>query len=301
MTEGQLLSSTSSLTVSRRSTVFQKSGSREGAVASNFVGAEPGRGPRNGERRTVGASLAGARTAPLTQLLPRPLPAELRRHRDQVISRLRATVLTVQPGKVDVAAMDPGNPGWAGLLLLEGLLLAQLDAGRARVGWLLGPEDLLRPCQVEVGLTRQTSWQALTAARVAVLDAHFVRRVAPVPGVMSELLARAQQTTHWLLAKSLLISSPSVEERLVLLFALFGERWGKVTREGVHLELPLTHALIACLAGARRPTVSTTLGTLQQKGIIKRNRQGGWLLCRGDEVAPRLSCWQQYADALGYW
>lgn len=235
------------------------------------------------------------------QLLPHPLPDELRRHREQVVSRLRAKVLTVQSGKVDLTAIDPGRPGWAGLLLLDGLLLAQLDAGRARVGWLLGPEDLLRPCQVEVGLTRQTAWQALTATRVAVLDADFVRRVTPVPGVMSDLLDRAQQTTHWLLAKSLLISSPSVEERLLLLFALLGERWGKVTREGVHLELHLTHALIACLVGARRPTVSTTLASLQRRGIVKRDRQRGWLLCRGDGVAPSLGCWHKYADALGYW
>ena len=86
----------------------------------------------------------------------------------------------------------------------------------------------------------------------------------------------------------------------MFLFALLGERWRKVTPEGVRLDLRLTHALIALLVGARRPTVTATLSTLQHKGIVKRDAGGSWLLCPGDTVG-RSSSWQEYARALGCW
>jgi CRP-like cAMP-binding protein len=133
-----------------------------------------------------------------------------------------------------------------------------------------------------------------------VLDADFARRAASVPGVMSELLFRLHRTSRWLLSKSLLVSSPIVEERVMFLFALLGERWGKVTPEGVRLEVRLTHALIALLVGARRPTVTATLNALAHKGIVKRDGRGAWLLCPGD-IAGRPSSWEKYADALGCW
>ena len=86
----------------------------------------------------------------------------------------------------------------------------------------------------------------------------------------------------------------------MLMFALLGERWGRMTPEGVHVELKLTHSLIASLVGARRPTVTATLRSLHEKGIVTRDVRGGWLLRPGNVVA-RPACWQEYADVLGCW
>ena len=46
---------------------------------------------------------------------------------------------------------------------------------------------------------------------------------------------------------------------------------------GVHLRLSLTHEVLAELAAARRPSVSTALGRLTRDRQIER-RQGLWVL-----------------------
>jgi len=140
-------------------------------------------------------------------------------------------------------------------------------------------EDLIRPWQLpEIAVATNPRWRALAETRIAVLDHGFRQRAATTPGLIDELLARAAHTTHWLLAQSLLLSSPSVEERLLLWFAFCGERWGKVTPDGVVLDLPVTHDLLGALVGARRPTVSLALKSLEASGFLARNGGQAWLL-----------------------
>lgn len=215
--------------------------------------------------------------------------------------RARVSVLHLAAGPVQLDHLLAETEETVGLLILEGLVVVELSAGRAKVGWLTGAEDLLRPWDMgEVSLTRCSTWRALRPTRVAVLGPEFARRAAAVPLLLCGVMARATRTSHWLLAKSLVTSAPIVEEKLLLLFALMGERWGRVTAEGVVLDLPLTHSLLAVLCGTRRPTVTTALHGLERDGLVDRVEGGAWLLRRkGLEREPRASCWLQYADALG--
>ena len=73
-----------------------------------------------------------------------------------------------------------------------------------------------------------------------------------------------------------------VDRRLLALFWQLAERWGKVVADGVSVTLPLPHRLIAELVGARRPTVSTALGQLADRGLLTRDGET-WLL-HGDPV-----------------
>lgn len=194
---------------------------------------------------------------------------------------LRARVLQLPPGGCDLGPIVTDGNRWLGMLVLDGFLMARLSAGRGTIGWMVGPDDLIRPWEVgEVRLARRARWRALTPTRVALLDAGFSARVAGMPAVTRGLVARAARTTHGLLATSLLASSPIAQERLMLLFALLAERWGTVTADGVWIDVPLTHALLADLCGARRPTVTGALKSLRSCGLLRRAAGGGWLLCR---------------------
>ena len=215
--------------------------------------------------------------------------------------RLAARVAHVPPGPFDAARLVDDPAGWLGLLVVDGLALVQVAAGRAPIGWLVGGEDLVRPWEMsEVSLLASASWQALAPMRVALLDADFARRAAGLTTVTDALAAKAMQTSHWLFAKSLVTGTSVIEERLLLLFALLGERWGKATSAGVLVAMPLTHQVLATLVGARRPSVSTALRGLCAAGLLRRTADG-WLLCRsvptGEPRRPR--CWAQYAEALG--
>jgi CRP-like cAMP-binding protein len=201
--------------------------------------------------------------APAMMRLGRPLPAR---------------VLQLAPGKLDLDPIE-ANAGSYGLMVLDGLLLIELEAGRAHIGWLIGPQDLVRPSGMrELALTSTSRWRALTAVRLALLDREFGLRAGGVPLVTRVLVNRAMRTANWLLAKGLIVSSPSVEERILLLFSLLGERWGKVTTEGIRLQLPLTHANLASLCGARRPSVTLALHALERDGLLSCGEKGTWLL-----------------------
>ena len=239
------------------------------------------------------------------------LDAQLRERRSafdtDAARRLVARVRHVARGPFDAAAIVPDPADSLGLLVLDGLIALGLDAGRAQVSWLIGPGDLIRPWDMrETCLTEQTRWHALTNTRVALLDGDFSRRTGGIPVIARSVVAKAAQTSQWLLAKSLIVSAPVIEERLLLLFALLAERWGKVRSEGVWLELPLTHEMLARMSGARRPSVSTALRSLGDAGLVESMHRGCWLLhgfpgSRERSVGWTTNpCWRLYADVVGF-
>jgi CRP-like cAMP-binding protein len=213
-----------------------------------------------------------------------------------------ARIAHLPPGAADLGSLTGGGEGWVGLLILHGVMIVEAEAGRARVGWAVGEDDLVRPWDLaESSLTRQATWRVLTPVRMALLDEAFANQLRSVPALSSVLIERAARTTRWLMAKSLVLSSPVVEERLLLLFALLAEKWGRVTSYGVRVDLPVTHELLAALCGARRPSVTLALRSLTRQELIARGPDGRWILRRELIVdgAARPSCWPQYAEALG--
>jgi CRP-like cAMP-binding protein len=66
---------------------------------------------------------------------------------------------------------------------------------------------------------------------------------------------------------------PRVERRLLLKLRQLAERWGRVTPEGVRLDLRLTHQELADMVGAVRESVTLALGRLARQGELEiRNR-----------------------------
>jgi CRP/FNR family transcriptional regulator, cyclic AMP receptor protein len=220
----------------------------------------------------------------------------------RIVTRVRD--LARGPFDADAIIEDPSDS--LGLVVLDGWIALGLDAGRAQISWLIGSGDLVRPWDMqELSLTDNPAWQALTPVRVALLDGHFRQHAAYVPGVARTLVTKLAATTHWLLAKSLIVSAPMIEERLLLLFALLAERWGRVTLEGVMLELPLTHDLLARMCGARRPSVTMSLRSLVDAGLLRCPHRGCWVLRRAIPAPASLRwgtnpCWRRYADAIGF-
>ena len=217
--------------------------------------------------------------------------------------RLAARSMHLAEGPFDPGDFVSNPDGWLGLLIVTGELLVEIEAGRGPTGWLVGTEDILRPWEMdELALTADATWTALSESQIVLLDADFARRTLGIADVSRALLAKSAQSTHWLLAKSLITATPVIEERLLLLFALIGERWGRATPEGVMIHLPLTHRVLASLVGARRPSVSTALGALDEEGLVSRVPRDGWLARRPPvltDPSPRR-CWERYVQALGF-
>jgi CRP-like cAMP-binding protein len=204
---------------------------------------------------------------------------------DGVPHPLPARTIYLPAGEIDSALLEL-DESYFGVMVLDGLLLVEHQAGRARIGWMMGEHDLIVPsASCDAHLTDGGRWRALTPACVAVLDREFALRARHVPQVTSVLLKRVTTTANWLLAKGLVAGAPTVVEQLLLVFRLYGERWGRVTADGVLLRLPLTHAVLALVCGARRPSVTLALHALERDGSLRRTVDGAWLLRRTDSSA----------------
>ena len=203
-------------------------------------------------------------------------PAALRR----ATAAARARTLRLDPGRWEPAAQ--GDAGGAiGLLVLDGVLCRSVIVGDERSGELLGAGDVLRPWTrddapaVPAGL----EWEVLAPAEIAVLDCAFVQAVAPWPEIVGELIDRALRRARSLAVLSATSHIKRVDVRLLALLWHVADRWGRVTPQGVVVPLRLTHATLAALVGAQRPSVTTALSRMNQRGVLGRT-EAGYLVLR---------------------
>jgi CRP-like cAMP-binding protein len=196
--------------------------------------------------------------------------------------RAVARVIEVEPPGWDVSVLDDSaEAGWLGLFILSGVLLRRVQVGRRSACELLGPGDLIRPWDTDGNydpLPTTVDWLALRTTRLAVLDHHFVLRIAPWPVISGRIVARIAQRARYLALTQAVTHLPRASDRLLVLFWLLAERWGKVTPEGVSLTLPVTHEVLSMLVGARRPTVTLALQRLSQADQLIREGRHRWLL-----------------------
>jgi CRP-like cAMP-binding protein len=120
-------------------------------------------------------------------------------------------------------------------------------------------------------------WRLLMPVRFALLDAAFLQKAARWPQVGWHLTRRTLNRGQASAVQLAICSRPRVEDRLQLLMWHLARRWGRVTTEGVRLDLPLTHAVLGKLVGAHRPSVTTALGSLGDRGLVIRE-DDGWVL-----------------------
>jgi CRP-like cAMP-binding protein len=178
----------------------------------------------------------------------------------------------------------PDATGGIGLLVLEGVVVRRLSLGHRSCAELLGPGDLLRPSQdgfSELLAPFSVSFRVIEPLMLAHLDVRFVARSARFPEMTGELISRALDRSR-LLARMLAVAQlPRVDTRLLIAMWHLSERWGTVRPDGRVLPGFLSHELLGWIVGARRPSVTTALGQLSNRGLVKRQADGTWLL--GDE------------------
>ncbi len=176
------------------------------------------------------------------------------------------------------------RPANLGLLVLDGLLARRVTLGHRTCAEVLGPGDILRPwvtTRHEDSIRSDVNWVVVQRARIAMLDRNFIARVARWPEVIAGIGNRSMLRAHWLAFHLAVCHMRRVDERLLVVLWHFADRWGRVRPDGVVIELPFTHRLLASIIGAQRPSVSTALTQLASRGAIERLPDRSWLL-RGD-------------------
>jgi hypothetical protein len=171
--------------------------------------------------------------------------------------------------------------GHYGLLLLDGMLLRRVVLGVRDSIELLGPGDIARPwvsfgvgSSIAVGVR----WQVHQRVRLANLDRRWATRMAPWPEVSSAVMDRMMRRQRFLAMHAAISQMPKLQSRLLVLFWYLADRWGRVTSDGIVVDVALTHELVAGIVGARRPGVTSALGELQRAGQLSRREDGRWVL-----------------------
>jgi hypothetical protein len=206
---------------------------------------------------------------------PRRADAE----RDLVVRTHRLVV-----GPWDVTRLTGASADHVGLLILDGVLSREVMVADHVSAELLGPGDLVRPWQATTRaslLPVDAVWSVLSALTVAVLDRRFAAEAVRYPEITAALFDRLSERSLRLATTQAISQLTRVDRRLKALFWHLAERWGRVSADGVVVPLALTHRILGQLVGARRPTVSTALSELSERGELVRRTDGSWLL-RGD-------------------
>jgi CRP/FNR family transcriptional regulator, cyclic AMP receptor protein len=198
-------------------------------------------------------------------------------HRAAAVGALAARELDIPAG---VWAGDPlVIDGGVGLLVLEGVLIRRLGINGRFSAELLGEGDILRSVGEEElsPLQMSSGWLILEPARLAVLDERFARQLAAFPRLAGRLFGRSVLRTRQLAVNMAIVHQARVDVRLHMLLWHLAGRWGRVRADGVLVPLRLTHAILADLVAARRPTVTSALTELGREGLVQ-SVQEGWLL-----------------------
>jgi CRP-like cAMP-binding protein len=177
--------------------------------------------------------------------------------------------------------LGPPTAAGLGLLMLRGLLLRRIEVMSKLSYELLGPGDLITrltsELETEVLLPHAVSWRALDDVRIAVLDDAFLERVAPWPRLSHAITTRGLRRADSVSLERAL-AQLRVDVRMDLLLWHLASRWGKVIGDGlIRLTLPVTHEILAHIAGCSRPTATWALSRLAELRLIEREA-GAWLI-----------------------
>ena len=196
--------------------------------------------------------------------------------------QLNAAVATVAPGQWHpdrlCAAHRASN---VGLLVLSGALVREIRLVDPPSAELFGPGDIIRTWHGDAApqmLSTSSEWRALERTSVAVMDGATALTLRSYPDVMAVVLDRLNARAERLAVTQAISQITGVETRVEALLWHLSQRWGRVGKHGVIVDLVLSHRLIGSLVGARRPTVSTALARLVDEGRVVRRDDGTWLL-----------------------
>ena len=205
--------------------------------------------------------------------------------RAEAAARALAPTLVVDRGPWDPPLLAEAR-AW-GILVLDGVLARRASIRGHFATELMGPGDVVRPWSYAgplAPIAAEATFTAHSRITVALLDEEFAASASPWPHIAAGLIDEAVDRTRRLALALAVRHAVRVEERLLLTMWQLADRWGVVGRSGTVIRLPnVTHALLADLVGARRPTVSLAIRHLRERGLLER-RAGLWVLCEGPSM-----------------
>jgi CRP/FNR family cyclic AMP-dependent transcriptional regulator len=211
--------------------------------------------------------------------LRRAIPAADQRLAERVLTAPRCTLT---PGMDVAGQLATGGQEPFGALLVDGFVARESTVAGDVSAELLGPGDIVRPWRVsESAVPCTTRWAVPAGAVAAVLDGRFLMAARRWPELAAVVRERLADQLDAAATRAAIIGLRRVDQRLLAMFWLLADRWGRVHPEGVVVDLPVTHQFLGRLVAARRSTVTLAMKELADEGLLNRSGRGRWTLAHG--------------------
>jgi CRP-like cAMP-binding protein len=180
------------------------------------------------------------------ELLSASPQIELSRGEARIISSLPdAQILVVEEGFAVLRGNDPSSG--RGVVLCHG-----------------GPGTFLP------FIDEQHSVVALVDSRLTVITVDVYERLLELPGAAHALLRGLETTLRQKQRTILAFSSVHHVDRVRQKLHQLASEYGFVSRDGIVLQLPITHELLGEMIGSARETVTRAVDDLEQTGFLRR-------------------------------
>jgi CRP/FNR family cyclic AMP-dependent transcriptional regulator len=180
----------------------------------------------------------------------------------------------VVPGgeEFDIAA-SAAVCGVVGSGRLALVFIAEVEDRERTIGMLEEGDVIVRPTDGWAAVGPRVRCFAIEDALMHLVDRERLDAWMHDPGLAANVVrVLSAQIADRELAVAIALE-PRVERRLLLKLRQLAERWGRVTPDGIRLDLRLTHQELANMVGAVRESVTIALGRLASAGEIEvRNR-----------------------------
>lgn len=147
------------------------------------------------------------------------------------------------------------------------------EHGERTIGMLEGGDVVVRPLHGLIAPDPRVRCFAIEASELHLVDRERMEAWLSDPALAANLVrVLSAQIADRELAVAIALE-PRVERRLLLKLRQLAERWGRVTPDGIRLDLRLTHQELANMIGAVRESVTIALGRLADAGEIEMRRR----------------------------
>lgn len=149
--------------------------------------------------------------------------------------------------------------------------------GSVGVQIIYGPEDIFPITLLYKKLFNQPLYggletffyEAMSNAEVYTVDAdHLVETVKQNPKLYSDLLQETGRHLEFCINSLENLSLRNSEKRIAHMLCYFARKFGTETKEGIQIEMPLTHQNIGEILNITRETVSTNIKGLRDRGLL---------------------------------
>jgi len=160
-----------------------------------------------------------------------------------------------------------------GRLALAVLIGDDGDHGERTIGMLEQGDVVVRPLDGVISSGPRVRCFAIEESLLHLVDRERMEAWLRDPALAANLVrVLSDQIADRELAVAIALE-PRVERRLLLKLRQLADRWGRVTPDGIRLDLRLTHQELANMVGAVRESVTIALGRLADAGEIEVRRR----------------------------